>query len=105
MNEILPRKWPKIFLGWLKFPPGNGPRGQGNMPWGPGNIPGISINVKLSLRATKHTIINTIEPIHFTFAVLCAYSLPQWAFLHKIDAAWSNRKERARALKLFVCHQ
>ena len=78
MNENFPRKWPKIFLIMAKISPGNGPGGPGNMSWGPGNIPGISINVKLSLRATQHTIINTIEPIHFTFAVLCAYSLPQW---------------------------
>ena len=93
MNEILPRKWSKIFLGMAKISPGNGLGGPGNMPWGPGNIPGISINVKLSLRATKHTITNTIEPIHFTFAVLCAYKFSTTMGLNpKIGISAQNKR-------------
>ena len=44
MNEILPRKWPKISLEMAKISTGNGSGGPGNVPWGPGNITGISIN-------------------------------------------------------------
>ena len=63
MNENLPRKRPKIFLEMAKIYPGNGSGGPGNMPWGPWNIPWISINAKLSLRATKNARDKVVEVI------------------------------------------